>query len=102
MNKTTSGDQSNLLTNRDDENDLPSPAIKDPNEEAKKKQRMKCIAIVAGIVIAIAILVVILVLVLKKSSSPDNPGDNPGTNAQNPYKVSTYVQNSHGSFVSYL
>lgn len=72
---------------KDDENlDLQQPAIKDENEEAKKKQRMKCIGISVGIAVAIAILVVILVLVLKKSSSPDNPINPPGSGT-NPYNV---------------
>ena len=85
MNKTTSGENSNLL--KDDENlGLEQPAIRDENEEAKKKQRMKCIGISIGIAVAIAILVVILVLVLKKSSSPDNPDGPPGSGI-NPFNV---------------
>ena len=66
---------------------LQQPSIRDENEEAKKKQRMKCIGISVGIAVAIAILVVILVLVLKKSSgNPDNPVNPPGSGA-NPYNV---------------
>ena len=101
MNKTTSGENSNLL--KDDENlGLEQPAIRDENEEAKKKQRMKCIGISIGIAVAIAILVVILVLVLKKSSndSPDGPPGS-GTNPFNIIGVDP-KPNSHGPQHYYL
>ena len=86
---------------KDDENlGLEQPAIRDENEEAKKKQRMKCIGISIGIAVAIAILVVILVLVLKKSSSPDNPISN-GLNPFNVVGVDP-KPNSHGVQHFYL
>ena len=93
MNKTTSGEQSNLLKSDDENLDINNPAT--GNDDAAKKKKMKCIGISAGIAIGIAILVVILVLVLKKSSSPDPSPEGVDVNPFNVIGVDP-KPNSHG------